>query len=186
MASYTSAYLYPRLSFRSCPDFTRGQRDLASLPPAARTKQQPGLPALQKRLHWRRRRAEWGWGLRRTMRAPRSAVRNSSNPSCWNARPGRLLHSGPNVFVIIPDRSSAPPPPLPPPPLPPASPRREAHDPSALRIPPAACSAQVIRFELCGILGARTPRPRAPLLVPQPPPPRSGLAPDVASSSAVQ
>lgn len=111
LASYISAYLHPRLSFQSCPDFfTRGQG--SCLFAACRQDlSKPGPLALQKRLHWRRRRAEWGWGLRSTMRAPRSAVRNSSNPSCWNARPGRLLHSGPNVFVIIPDRSSAPPPP---------------------------------------------------------------------------
>lgn len=48
LASYISAYLHPRLSFQSCPDFfTRGQllaRDLASLLPAARTKQQPAPP----------------------------------------------------------------------------------------------------------------------------------------------
>lgn len=41
------------------------------------------------------------------MRAPWSAVRNSSNPTCWNARRRRLLHSGPNVFVITPDRLPA-------------------------------------------------------------------------------
>lgn len=50
-----------------------------------------------------------GRGPRRTMRTPWCAVRNSSNPSCWNARRHRLLHSGPNVFVIIPDRPPAPP-----------------------------------------------------------------------------
>lgn len=48
LAYYISAYLYPRLSFQSCPDFfPRGQflaRDLASLLPAARTSnsQAPG------------------------------------------------------------------------------------------------------------------------------------------------
>lgn len=41
------------------------------------------------------------------MRAPESAIRNSSNPGCWNARRRRLLHSGPNVFVIILDRPPA-------------------------------------------------------------------------------
>lgn len=117
LASYISAYLHPRLSFQSCPDFfTRGQllaRDLASLLPAARTKQQPAPPTpwpCRKDSTGVASEQSGGWGLRSTMRAPRSAVRNSSNPSCWNARPGRLLHSGPNVFVIIPDRSSAPPP----------------------------------------------------------------------------
>lgn len=75
-------------------------RDWAAVEPRASQK---------KRFHREKgaRGDEWGWGPQRTMRAPWSAVRNSSNPTCWNARRRRLLHSGPNVFVITPDRLPA-------------------------------------------------------------------------------
>lgn len=76
----------------------------------------PGLsrnrgPGFAETIPLRRRRVETsgGWGPPCTMRAPWSAARNSLNPSCWNARQRRLFHSGPNVFVITPDRSPAPP-----------------------------------------------------------------------------
>lgn len=75
------------------------------------------------------RRDGWGWGPLRTMRAPWSAVRNSSNPSCWNARRRRLLHSGPNVFVITPDR------------LPACRPARAAVAPALGRTTLALCGA---------------------------------------------
>lgn len=76
--------------------------DLPSFLPAAGTGSSRA-PGLQKRFHQVRGCADcWGWRPPRTMRAPWSAVRNSSNPSCWNARRRRLLHSGPNVFVITP------------------------------------------------------------------------------------
>lgn len=55
-------------------------------------------------------------GVRRPMAAgstaptrdPRSAVEIPQTPAAWNAR-RRLLHSGPNVFVITPDLPPAPP-----------------------------------------------------------------------------
>ncbi|XP_013373944.1 PREDICTED: phosphatidylinositol 4,5-bisphosphate 5-phosphatase A-like [Chinchilla lanigera] len=69
------------------------------------------------------RRGGRGWRPPRTARAPRSTARNSLSPSCWNAQPRRLHHSGPNVFVITRDHSPAPPP----------APPGEARDPSAPR-----------------------------------------------------
>lgn len=74
------------------------------------------LQAWQKRFH-RGMRVQRLLGVEppRTMRAPKGyAVRNSSNPSCWNARRRRLLHSGAKCVCHysidrLPARQPAPP-----------------------------------------------------------------------------
>ena len=107
------------------------------------------------------RRDRWGWRPPRAMRAPWSAVRNSSNPSCWNARRRRLLHSGPNVFVITPQTACLP-----------ASPRRRR--PRAKRATRARGGAGALspsHFTDPAYHGSPEPSPRSapPPLASQPP-----------------
>lgn len=93
------------------------------------------------------------------MRAPWSAGRNSSNPTCWNGRRRRLLHSGPNVFVITPDRLPA----------------RAAFAPALGRTTPAHCGtgAALPLTSLIPQTAGESPKPSRtsapPLLVLQPP-----------------
>lgn len=97
----SSALFWRSSSFPSC------DRDWAAVEP--RTLQIKKLK--KKRFHRgkgrRLARRRVGVGTTAHNEGPLERSTKFLKPTCWNARRRRLLHSGPNVFVIIPDRLPA-------------------------------------------------------------------------------